>query len=94
MDLEGTLASVRTHLVKRDQNATDLLDTSNGADEIIRRFVSIHIDYVNKLLELIECLKGFICMYVCMYHCSVKENLHQMMRSPKDFTDDSYKEVS
>ena len=39
LDLEGSLASVRTHLVKRDQHATDLLDTSNGADEIIRRYV-------------------------------------------------------
>ena len=37
LDLEGSLASVRTHLVKRDQHATDLLDTSNGADDIIRR---------------------------------------------------------
>jgi inositol hexakisphosphate/diphosphoinositol-pentakisphosphate kinase len=61
LDLEGSLASVRTHLVKRDQHATDLLDTSNGADDIIR---------------------------------SVKEDLHLMMRSAEDFTEDSYKTVS
>ena len=38
LDLEGSLASVRTHLVKRDQHATDLLDTSNGAEEEMRRY--------------------------------------------------------
>ena len=41
LDLEGSLASVRTHLVKRDQHATDLLDTSNGAEEEMRRYIYI-----------------------------------------------------
>ena len=42
LDLEGSLASVRTHLVKRDQHATDLLDTSNGADQIIGRYIHVY----------------------------------------------------
>ena len=38
-------------------------------------------------------------MYDVLYHysnvsgCSVKENLHYMMRSPEDFTEDSFEEV-
>lgn len=32
--------------------------------------------------------------YLCLNFCSVKENLHHMMRSDDDFNEDSYKHVS
>lgn len=47
LDLEGSLASVRTHLVKRDQHATDLLDTSNGAEEEMRMYVHDTISWAH-----------------------------------------------
>ena len=58
LDLEGSLASVRTHLVKRDQHATDLLDTSNGADDIIRRYSTHGYE-----------LRCQLCRY--MLHCTI-----------------------
>lgn len=33
LDLEGNVASVLVHLVKRDQNATNMLDTSTTAHD-------------------------------------------------------------
>ena len=32
LDLEGELASILVHLVKRDENATAMLDTSNDSN--------------------------------------------------------------
>jgi hypothetical protein len=61
LDLEGNLASVLVHLVKRDQAATNMLDS----------FTDAHIA-MN----------------------SVKERLHEMMRSEEDFSQDSYSEVN
>lgn len=38
LDLEGSLASILVHLVKRDQNATDMLDTSTDGAEPLERY--------------------------------------------------------
>ena len=101
LDLEGSLASVRTHLVKRDQHATDLLDTSNGADDIIRRCPLLYNKATCNNVALPVLLiaqsthSDYSCvhiLFVSMY--SVKENLHQMLRSSEDFTEGSYKMVS
>lgn len=101
LDLEGSLASVRTHLVKRDQHATDLLDTSNGADDIIRRCPLLYNEATCNNVALPVLLiaqsthNDYSCvhiLFVSMY--SVKENLHQMLRSSEDFTEGSYKMVS
>ena len=60
LDLEGSLASVLVHLVKRDQAATNMLDKFTDAQDAMN---------------------------------SVKERLHEMMRSEEDFNEDSYSEV-
>ena len=60
LDLEGSLASVLVHLVKRDQAATNMLDTFTDAQDAMN---------------------------------SVKERLHEMMRSEDDFNEESYSEV-
>ena len=60
LDLEGSLASVLVHLVKRDQAATNMLDSFTDAQVAMN---------------------------------SVKERLHEMMRSEEDFNEDSYSEV-
>ena len=39
LDLEGNLASTLVHLVKRDQNATNMLDTSTSAQEAMLKYV-------------------------------------------------------
>lgn len=38
LDLEGNLASILVQLVKRDQNATNMLDTSNDATEGLSKY--------------------------------------------------------
>ena len=79
MDLEGNPASVLVHLVKRDQAATNMLDTSTDAQEAMNRYIIIVNHYSVSF-------KWYI-------HCSVKERLHDLMRSPDNFTEKSYEEV-
>ena len=39
LDLEGNMASILAHLVKMDQNTTDMLDTSSDAAESLNRLL-------------------------------------------------------
>ena len=41
LDLEGNLASILVQLVKRDQNATNMLDTSSDATEGLTKYCII-----------------------------------------------------
>ena len=41
LDLEGNLASILVQLVKRDQNATNMLDTSNDATEGLSKYCTL-----------------------------------------------------
>lgn len=41
LDLEGNLASILVQLVKRDQNATNMLDTSNDATEGLSKYSTL-----------------------------------------------------
>ena len=43
LDLEGGIASILVHLVKRDQNATNMLDTSTDATVALQKYVYINI---------------------------------------------------
>lgn len=43
LDLEGNPASVLVHLVKRDQAATNMLDTSTGAQDAMNRYVRSYL---------------------------------------------------
>ena len=42
LDLEGNLASILVHLVKRDENATEMLDSATESTELLDRLVGTH----------------------------------------------------
>lgn len=59
LDLEGNLASILVQLVKRDQNATNMLDTSNDATEGLSKYCIIKA-YIIVNIYIIELNRHFI----------------------------------
>ena len=77
LDLEGNLASILVHLVKRDENATEMLDTSTDSVEALDKSVINSLDPFS-----------FICLL-----CRVKQRLHQHLQSTEDFNEDTIEQV-